>query len=136
MPNTMSSSLSMPAMPRRGLLPTLTVAMSLMVTGEPLLALTMVLRISSIERTSPTLRTTAAWGPKLTVCPPTLELLLLSACSTCGTLRLKRFIFARSMLTSNAFIFPPQPVTSITPGTALKRRWTIQSWMVLRSVTE
>ena len=42
-------------------------------------------RMSSIEWIRPTPRTTAACGPMLTVWPPTLTLLLLSACSTCGS---------------------------------------------------
>ena len=49
-------------------------------TGAPLLAASMVLRMSSIERIRPTPRTTADCGPIFTVWPPTLMLLLFSAC--------------------------------------------------------
>ena len=49
-------------------------------TGEPLLAVSMVCAISSIERIWPTPRTTADCGPKFTVWPPTLMLPLFSAC--------------------------------------------------------
>ena len=54
-------------------------------TGMPRFDVTIVLRMSSIEWIRPTPRTTAACGPMLTVWPPTLTLLLLSACSTCAS---------------------------------------------------
>ena len=72
-------------MPSRGFSPTVTVAMSLTSTGLPPLCDTMVLLRSSIERISPTPRTTADCEPILTVLPPTLMLALLTACSTCGS---------------------------------------------------
>ena len=59
MPWTMSSASSWPAMPRRGWLPTLTVATSETSTGRPLLELSMVWRTSSSEWIKPTPRTTA-----------------------------------------------------------------------------
>ena len=74
-------------MPSRGSLPTLTVATSPSSTGEPLVEVSMVLRMSSMEWIRPMPRTTAACGPKFTVWPPTLMLLLLSTCSTCGRVR-------------------------------------------------
>jgi len=54
-------------------------------TGFPPLCVSIVLLSSSAVRMSPTPRTTAACGPILTVLPPTLMLLLFSACSSCGS---------------------------------------------------
>ena len=86
-PWTISSSLSCPAMPKRGWLPIVTVATSLTNTGEPLLGASIVLAMSSTEWINPMPRTTAACGPKFTVWPPTLILALFSAASTLGTVR-------------------------------------------------
>ena len=136
MPCTMSSLSSWPAIPRRGWLPVLTVATSDTSTGEPLLDASMVLRISSIDWIRPMPRTTADWAENSTVWPPTLTLALFSAVSTCGTVRPYWTSLAWSIATSNVLVLPPQPFTSATPGTALNRRSSIQSSMVLRSVTE
>ena len=84
MPWTMSSLLSWPATPSRGWKPTFTCATSPSVTGAPWLGDSTTLRIWSTDWIRPTPRTMAAWGPKLTVWPPTLTLLLFSAASTCG----------------------------------------------------
>ena len=74
-------------MPSRGFSPMVTVAMSLTSTGLPPLCDTMVLLRSSIERIRPTPRTTADCEPISTVLPPTLMFALLTACSTCGSVR-------------------------------------------------
>ncbi len=58
--------------------------MSFSWTGVPLDAVISELRMSSIERISPTPRTTAACGPNSMVWPPTLLFALLSAANTCG----------------------------------------------------
>ena len=63
----------------------MTVATSRTSTGLPPLCVSIVLLRSSIERMRPTPRTTADCGPILTVLPPTLMLLLFSACSSCGS---------------------------------------------------
>ena len=83
MPCTMSSSSFWPAMPRRGWLPTLTSATSETSTGAPSRTVSMVLRMSSIDRIWPTLRTIADCEPMFTVLAPTLMLALFSPSSTC-----------------------------------------------------
>src|SRR6266567_313730 len=63
----MSFCSSRPAIPRRGLFPTTISAISLRNTGFPFAAVSIVFRMSLIERMSPTPRTTADCWPMLTV---------------------------------------------------------------------
>ena len=132
----MSSLLSLPAMPSRGWLPTETVATSDSSTGEPLLDDSIVWRMSSIEWIRPMPRTTADCCEKSMVWPPMLALALFSAVSTWGIVRPYWTSLFWSIETENVLVLPPQPLTSATPGTALKRRSRIQSSIVFRSVTE
>ncbi len=82
MPWTMSSLSSWPAMPRRGRKPIFTSATSLMNTGAAWLGETSTFSICAGVWIRPTPRTMADCGPKSTVWPPTLTLLLLMASST------------------------------------------------------
>ena len=74
-------------MPSLGSKPTVMVATSLTSTGAPSRTISMVWRMSSIERIWPTERITADCGPMLTVLAPTLTLAPFSASSTCFSVR-------------------------------------------------
>ena len=87
MPWMMSLSSFWPAMPSRGWLPTVTVATSETSTGEPSRTVSMVLRMSSMVRIWPTLRTIADCEPIFTVLAPTLMLALFSPSRTCFRVR-------------------------------------------------
>ena len=113
----------------------MTLATSPTRTGAPSRTASMVWRMSSIERIWPTPRTTADCGPILTVLAPTLMLPLFSAVEHL----LQRQAVGQQPVEIDGDVvglgLAAPAVTSMTPGTALKRRWRIQSWMVLRSVT-
>ncbi len=133
MPSTMSSSPSLPAMPRRGWCPAATSATSRSRTAAPALRPTRVASSAAGDSTSPTPRTTTFCAPISMAWPPTLALLEFSAWTTCASVTFSETRRRGSTVTSQVLVLPPQPVTSMTPGTALKRRSSTQSCSVLRS---
>ncbi|GJD80866.1 hypothetical protein NBEOAGPD_4109 [Methylobacterium gregans] len=133
MPWTMSSSSFMPAMPSRGWWPIVTLATSRTSTGAPPDWLSTVSSMSSVDRIKPTPRTTADWLPRLIRLPPTLRLLSLSVFTTPASVSPWAVSRSRSTAISKVLVLPPQPITSITPGTARKRRRSTQSCRDLRS---
>ncbi len=135
MPWTMSSSSFIPAMPSRGWWPMVMVATSFTRTGAPPDCDSTVSPMSSTERIRPTPRTTADWLPKVMRLPPTLRLLSLRVFTTPDRVRPWAISRSRSTPISKVLVLPPQPITSMTPGTARKRLRRTQSWSVLRSRT-
>ena len=104
-------------------------------TGVPFSVLSTIRRMSSSDRISPTPRMMYCSSPRDATFPPTVELLLRMASATASTERSNFRSLSGSTSTWYSCRYPPNELTSVTPGMPLRSGATIQSWIVRRSVS-